>query len=610
MGAGVHLRDHSGVEHARGGECFQPCDVGTRDEGRRIGEVLVDAGDSGEVDELLGREGLGDRAGGGVGVDVVALTLVVDPHRRNDGDQLLTNEPVQDRRVDALHVTDESELGVAPNGRDESGVFTRQADGVGTVAVQRRDDPTVHLADQGHPGNVDRLGVGDPQAVDELRLLAEPAHERGDMRTSPVHDDGIHPHEAHEHDVLCEETREVWIVHGVAAVLDDDGTATELTDVRERLRQDVGLRARDLVAIDSLGIAHEVPRFSSMYAYERSVNVTLASPEPRWRSQSIVSSRSVIAAPSAASSCAAATPWNDGPPIPIGARSAMAAPLASTSTVSLVLMDPSTRSVLYESVIASPSAARNARASIAASVVMTASIVAIAGASIAAPLAMPPTVYSTPSAEPVATATLRTVSVVRMASAAASALAPSGPSWATRPGMPASSGAIGNGIPISPVEHTRTSAGSTPRPAAVRSHIRRASALPAGPVAALALPELSTTAAAWPSWRCSRVTSTGAAVARLVVNTPAAVTGRAGLTATTARSATPASFTPQASPPATNPRAASTLMGRPRQSGTRSLRPGPAACSRLGAPGPTHPSPGCRSRRARAPSPCARPPVR
>ena len=54
-----------------------------------------------------------------------------------------------------------------------------------------------------------------------------------------------------------------------------------------------------------------------------------------------------------------------------------------------------------------------------------------------------------------------------------------------------------------PVEHTSTSAVAQPRPAAVSSHMRNASRRPCSPVAALALPELSTTAAARPSARCA-----------------------------------------------------------------------------------------------------------
>ena len=74
-------------------------------------------------------------------------------------------------------------------------------------------------------GDVDRLGVGDPQAVEELRLLAEPAHEVADLRATAVHDDRVHPDEAHEHDVLREQVGERGVVHRVPAVLDDDGPA-------------------------------------------------------------------------------------------------------------------------------------------------------------------------------------------------------------------------------------------------------------------------------------------------------------------------------------------------------------------------------------------------
>src|SRR5581483_4316908 len=111
-----------------------------------------------------------------------------------------------------------------------------------------------------------------------------------------------------------------------------------------------------------------------------------------------------------------------------------------------------------------------------------------------------------------------------------------------------------------PVEHTRTSVGATPRPAPASSHIRPASARPRSPVAALAFPELRTTAAARPSARWLRVTWTGAAVARFVVKTPAALTARRSLVATIARSGAPDALMPHASPPASNPGTAVTLM--------------------------------------------------
>ena len=75
---------------------------------------------------------------------------------------------------------------------------------------------------------------------------------------------------------------------------------------------------------------------------------------------------------------------------------------------------------------------------------------------------------------------------------------------------------------------------------------RSASASPVAPVAALALPLLRTTAAARPpvAARWARLTSTGAALARFVVNTPAAATGRPSAVATRARSGSPLALMP------------------------------------------------------------------
>ena len=64
---------------------------------------------------------------------------------------------------------------------------------------------------------------------------------------------------------------------------------------------------------------------------------------------------------------------------------------------------------------------------------------------------------------------------------------------------------------------------------ATSAHISSASATPRSPVAALAQPLLSTTAAARPpvAVRCACVVTTGAAVILFCVNTPAAATGGA-----------------------------------------------------------------------------------
>ena len=96
-----------------------------------------------------------------------------------------------------------------------------------------------------------------------------------------------------------------------------------------------------------------------------------------------------------------------------------------------------------------------------ASVVSTHSMVARLGASIPAPLAMPPSVQPPGSLD---TASLATVSVVRMASAAAAP--PSTVRVAAAAETPGSKRVIGSRSPINPVEHTTTSPAPMPRWAA------------------------------------------------------------------------------------------------------------------------------------------------
>ena len=105
------------------------------------------------------------------------------------------------------------------------------------------DDLAVDLADEHHAGDVDGLGVGDPQAVEELGLLAEALHQVADLRTAAVHDDRAHADRAHQHDVLGEQ-RERVVVDAPAMALPPYLTTTvwpaEAADVRQRLDEDVG----------------------------------------------------------------------------------------------------------------------------------------------------------------------------------------------------------------------------------------------------------------------------------------------------------------------------------------------------------------------------------
>src|SRR5262252_205997 len=108
---------------------------------------------------------------------------------------------------------------------------------------------------------------------------------------------------------------------------------------------------------------------------------------------------------------------------------------------------------------------------------------------------------------------------------------------------------------MTPVEATRTCSGGQPTSRAASVAVFRATASPSSPVQALAQPLLTTMARATPPERdrCSRETTTGAAIALFVVKTAAACAGASETSS--ARSALPFDLMPALMPAARNPRA-------------------------------------------------------
>ena len=131
-----------------------------------------------------------------------------------------------------------------------------------------------------------------------------------------------------------------------------------------------------------------------------------------------------------------------------------AAPLASSTAMSLGEVSPSTVTRLKLRSVATLNVFCRHLFSTAASVVRKASIVPMFGWIMPLPLAVPPTVTVLPPTSTRTAASLVRVSVVRMASAKP---APSRPRPAATPSIPAEIFAIGRCSPITPVEATATS---------------------------------------------------------------------------------------------------------------------------------------------------------
>ena len=85
----LDLGDHAAGDGAVGDQRLELVGVGLADQAVGAVDLVSQPLDVGEIHELLGAERLGDRAGEGVGVDVVGLARLVGADGGDDGDELV-----------------------------------------------------------------------------------------------------------------------------------------------------------------------------------------------------------------------------------------------------------------------------------------------------------------------------------------------------------------------------------------------------------------------------------------------------------------------------------------------------------------------------------------
>ena len=109
--ARARLGDHPFGQRAVDDHAFELVGRELGDHAPGVTDVLQQTLDVREIDELLGPQFLGDRTRRGVGVDVVRLALEIAADGGDDRNELLTQQTLEDRRVDGVDVTDEAEVG-------------------------------------------------------------------------------------------------------------------------------------------------------------------------------------------------------------------------------------------------------------------------------------------------------------------------------------------------------------------------------------------------------------------------------------------------------------------------------------------------------------------
>ena len=87
---------------------------------------------------------------------------------------------------------------------------------------------------------LDGLLVGHAQAVDESRLHPRVAHALGDRFAAAVDQHGIDAHGFEKDDVAQEPLDHLLVLHGAAAVLDDEKLPAKFLDEGQRLDEGFG----------------------------------------------------------------------------------------------------------------------------------------------------------------------------------------------------------------------------------------------------------------------------------------------------------------------------------------------------------------------------------
>ncbi len=188
-----------------------------------------------------------------------AKILELGADRGDDRGETLVEQAVQALGANRSDVADEAERRIARLGDQQAAILAGDRDRdriVGRFLVDRRDQIAADLADQHHADQPQSLGVGDAQAVAELRLLADLLHHRVDLRAAAMDEHAADADASQQQDVLGERAVQRRVDRR-AAQLHDHGLAAEALDIGQGLDEDLGGQC-------GAGAAHDVTEFSLM----------------------------------------------------------------------------------------------------------------------------------------------------------------------------------------------------------------------------------------------------------------------------------------------------------------------------------------------------------
>ena len=238
--AAVDLRDHAAGDRALVLERLDILDVQIADDIADL-DVVAQALDIGEDHELFSAQRGSELARGGIAVDVEGVALTVGADGGNDGDVARVEHGEDGLGIDIVDVAHVAVDLVALVAVIDVTADAGKTDRLAAELVDKADELGVHLADEHHLDNTHDVGGGVAQALDELDGDVELFEHLVDAGAAAVAEHGLHAEELEQHHVVHDGVLELFVDHGVAAVLDDNDLTLILLKVRHCLHQSFDL---------------------------------------------------------------------------------------------------------------------------------------------------------------------------------------------------------------------------------------------------------------------------------------------------------------------------------------------------------------------------------
>ena len=230
MQTGLHLGDHAAVDDTGLDELG---DAGAVQGGDQLLVRIQDAGNVGDQHEVVGMQGPGHGTGRRVRIDVQGLAFRTGGHWRHHGQEAAVQQTGKHGGIDLFHIAHQAQHRVLHPRPQQARITPGKARSTGAVLQETADHGLVDLAAQHHLHGLHGVGIGHAQALLKTALDGQAVQQGVDLGPA-----AMHHHQAHallqKCHVVGKGRVQFVLVHGMAAVLDDNSLGAHIFSLRHR----------------------------------------------------------------------------------------------------------------------------------------------------------------------------------------------------------------------------------------------------------------------------------------------------------------------------------------------------------------------------------------